>query len=124
MRCAVRAPEHNKIACRAWLAASVVVVRVMSASVLSVVVPATAESSNAVMLSLTVWPQVPLNSPVTGSARPSSEVDAVAMVRPYANRMMADDAVLAGICTVNVVVLVLSEPKSMTAMALLLLLLL
>jgi hypothetical protein len=37
-------------------------------------------------------------------------------------RMSADVAVLAGICTVKVVVAVLSDPKSNTAIALLLLL--
>jgi hypothetical protein len=40
----------------------------------------------------------------------------------YEKRISADVAVFAGICTVNEVVAVLSEPKSNTAIALLLLL--
>jgi hypothetical protein len=40
----------------------------------------------------------------------------------YAMRISALETVLAGICTVKVVVVVLSEPKSKTAIALLLLL--
>ena len=56
-----------------------VVVRVTSASALIVVVPEMAESSNEVMESLTVSPHVPDSSPVTGRARPSRDVYAVAM---------------------------------------------
>jgi hypothetical protein len=52
---------------------------VTSASVLKVVVPATAESNKEVMEALTVSPQVPESSPVTGRARPRSEVYAVVM---------------------------------------------
>ena len=79
VRKTVLAPEHNKIICREVLAAPVVVVRVTSASVLKVVVPATAESSNEVISVLTVVPHVPDSSPVTGRARPSKDVYAVAM---------------------------------------------
>ena len=82
MRKTVLAPEHNKIACRDVLDAPVVVVSVTSASVERVVVPATAESSNEVMLLLTVSPHVPLNSPVTGRAKPKSDVYDVAMFEP------------------------------------------
>lgn len=57
-----------------------VVVSVVSAE--RVVVPAIAESSNEVMLLFTVSPQVPDNSPVTGRARPKSDVYAVVMFKP------------------------------------------
>ena len=80
MRSAVRAPEHKRIACRAWLDARVVVVSVTSASVLNVVVPATAVSSKEVMELLTVSPHVPDSSPVTGRAKPSRDVAAVVIV--------------------------------------------
>jgi len=52
----------------------VVVDRVTSASELSVVVPATAESSKEVMELLTVSPHVPDSSPVTGRAKPKRDV--------------------------------------------------
>lgn len=55
-----------------------VVVNVVSA--VSVCVPATAESSKEVMLLFTVSPHVPESSPVTGSAKPKSDVYAVAMI--------------------------------------------
>jgi hypothetical protein len=64
------------------LAARVVVVRVTSASVLSVVVPATAVSSKEVSEVLTVSPHVPDSSPVTGRARPRRDVAAVVTVIP------------------------------------------
>jgi hypothetical protein len=64
--------------CREVLAAPVVVVRVTSASELIVVVPAIAESSNAVISVLTVSPHVPDSSPVTGRAKPKRDVYAVA----------------------------------------------
>jgi hypothetical protein len=67
------------MAWREVLAAPVVVVRVTSASELSVVVPALAESSNEVISVLTVVPHVPDSSPVTGRARPIRDVYAVAM---------------------------------------------
>jgi hypothetical protein len=70
---------HKRTASRAWLADRVVVVKVMSASELIVVVPAIAESIKEVMLLFTVSPQVPESSPVTGRARPNSDVAAVAM---------------------------------------------
>jgi len=79
VRKTVLAPEHNKIACRDVFAAPVVVVSVTSASVLRVVVPAMAESSNAVISVLTVLPHVPDSSPVTGKAKPKSDVYAVAI---------------------------------------------
>jgi hypothetical protein len=60
-------------------AAPVVVVRVTSASVLTLVVPATEVSKREVMLVFTVSPQVPDSSPVTGKARPKSDVYDVAM---------------------------------------------
>ena len=82
MRRTVLAPEHNKIACREVFAAPVVVVSVTSASVLKVVVPAIAESSSDVMLLFTVSPHVPDNSPVTGKAKPKSDVYAVVMLLP------------------------------------------
>ena len=63
---------HKMTAFRAWLDAPLVVLRVTSASAESVVVPATAESSNWVIESLTVVPQVPFRSPVVGSANPRS----------------------------------------------------
>lgn len=56
-----------------------VVVRVTSASVLRVVVPAIEVSSNAVICVLTALPHVPDNSPCTGRANPSSDVNAVAI---------------------------------------------
>jgi len=62
--------------------APVVVVSVTSWSKVMVVVPATAESSNLVIQSFTVSPQVPLNSPVTGRAKPKSDVYAVVMFKP------------------------------------------
>jgi hypothetical protein len=65
-----RDPVQSSTALRAWLAAPFVVDSVTSTSVLSVVVPATAESSSPVIESLTVVPQVPDRSPVVGSARP------------------------------------------------------
>ena len=74
LRVIVPPAVHSKMASREVLAAPVVVVRVTSASALIVVVPATAESSNEVIESLTVSPQVPDSSPVTGSARPKREV--------------------------------------------------
>jgi hypothetical protein len=70
---------HSKMACRDVLDAPVVVVSVTSASEERVVVPAIAESSNEVMLLFTVSPHVPLNSPVTGRAKPKSDVYAVAI---------------------------------------------
>ena len=73
---------HSKIACRDVLDAPVVVVSVTSASEERVVVPAIAESSNDVMLLLTVSPHVPLSSPVTGRAKPRSDVYAVVMFKP------------------------------------------
>ena len=82
MRKTVLAPEHNKIACREVFAAPVVVVSVTSASVLKVVVPAMAESNNAVISVLTVLPHVPDSSPVTGKAKPKSDVYEVDMVFP------------------------------------------
>lgn len=72
---------HSKIACRDVLDAPVVVVSVTSASEERVVVPAIAESSNEVMLLFTVSPQTPLNSPVTGRAKPSKEVYAVVILK-------------------------------------------
>ena len=57
------------------------VVSVTSASVLKVVVPAMAESSSEVILLFTVSPHVPDNSPVTGSAKPKSDVYAVVMIK-------------------------------------------
>ena len=71
---------HSKTASRAVFAASVVVVSVTSASELSVVVPAIAESTNEVMESFTTVPQVPSNSPVTGRAKPNRDVDAVVAI--------------------------------------------
>lgn len=82
LRVVVPFAVHKIIACRAWLAARVVVDSVTSPSVLSVVVPATAVSSKEVILSFTVVPQVPCNSPVTGSAKPSKEVAAVVILKP------------------------------------------
>ena len=73
---------HRIIACLAWFAANVVVVNVTSASDERVVVPATAESSSAVIDTLTVSPHVPDSSPVTGSAKPRSDVAAVAIKFP------------------------------------------
>lgn len=70
---------HKRMASRAVFAARVVVVKVTSASELIVVVPAIAESIKEVMLLFTVSPQVPESSPVTGRARPNSDVAAVAM---------------------------------------------
>lgn len=117
LRIAVLAPLHNRMACRAWLVAPVVVVSVTSASVLNVVVPATALSSNDVIALLTVSPHVPESSPVTGSANPSNEVYAVAISFPYADLISALVAVFAGMLNVKVVLVLLSEPKSSTAMA-------
>jgi hypothetical protein len=77
LRVTVPPAVHNRIASREVLAAPVVVVRVTSASELSVVVPAMAESSKEVMELLTVSPHVPDSSPVTGRARPKREVYAV-----------------------------------------------
>jgi hypothetical protein len=74
---------HKMIACRASLDAPVVVDRVMSASTVMLVVPATAVSSKEVMAVFTVSPQVPDSSPVTGRARPRREVYAVVMCFPY-----------------------------------------
>jgi hypothetical protein len=71
------------MASRAVFAAPVVVVSVTSASVLKVVVPAIAESSSEVILLFTVSPHVPLSSPVTGKAKPKSDVyDVVMLLRP------------------------------------------
>jgi hypothetical protein len=70
---------HKRIAGRDVLDAPVVVVRVTSASEVIVVVPAIAESSSDVMLLFTTSPHVPDSSPVTGSARPNSDVYAVVM---------------------------------------------
>jgi hypothetical protein len=70
---------HKRMASRAVFAAPVVVVKVTSASELSVVVPATDESMREVMELLTTSPQVPDSSPVTGRANPSSDVYAVVM---------------------------------------------
>ena len=66
-------------ACRVSLAAPSVSDKVMSASAVMLVVPATAESSNAVISSFTVAPHVPDNSPVTGRASPNNDVYAVAI---------------------------------------------
>ena len=73
---------HKIMACRDVFAAPVVVVSVTSASEERVVVPAIDESNNEVMLLLTVSPHVPLNSPVTGRAKPRSDVYDVAMFKP------------------------------------------
>jgi hypothetical protein len=62
---------HKITAFLAWFAAPVVVVSVTSALALKVVVPATEESINDVIESLTVVPHVPDKSPVVGSAKPS-----------------------------------------------------
>ena len=80
LRVVVPFAVHKIIACRAWLAARVVVDSVTSPSVLSVVVPATAVSSKEVMELLTVSPQVPDSSPVTGRAKPKSDVAAVVII--------------------------------------------
>ena len=79
LRVVVPPAVHRMMASRDSLAAPVVVVSVMSASALIVVVPAMAESSNEVISVLTVLPHVPDSSPVTGRARPSRDVYAVAM---------------------------------------------
>lgn len=79
----VRAPVHRSTACRDWLGARVVLVSVASASVLRVVVPAIAVSTNDVNELLTVSPHVPDNSPDTGRAKPKSDVAAVVMGLPY-----------------------------------------
>jgi hypothetical protein len=64
-------PVGIRIAARASLAAPVVVVNVQLADATeAVAVPATALSIKAVMLVLTVSPQVPVKSPVVGSANP------------------------------------------------------
>ena len=62
-------------------------------------------------------PHVPESSPVTGSANPSNEVYAVAISFPYADLISALVAVFAGMLNVKVVLVLLSEPKSSTAMA-------
>ena len=80
-RVTVPAALHKIMASRAWLDASAVVVRVTSASVEIVVVPATAESISDVIELLIVSPHVPVNEPVVGRARPRS---GVAMNIPYA----------------------------------------
>ena len=69
-------------------------VSVTSASEVIVVVPAIAESSNEVMLLFTVSPHVPLSSPVTGRAKPNSDVAAVAMFKPQVTTSSQ-----AGVCT-------------------------
>ena len=79
LRIAVRAPEQSRIACRAWFAARTVVDKVTSASVLSVVVPATAESNSDVIEVLTVSPQVPPSVPETGKAKPNNVVVLIVM---------------------------------------------
>jgi hypothetical protein len=79
LRVTVPPAVHSKMASREVLAAPVVVVRVTSASEVIVVVPATAESSKAVMELFTVSPHVPDSLPVTGRARPKREVYAVVM---------------------------------------------
>ena len=72
---------HSKIACRDVLDAPVVVVSVTSASEERVVVPAIAESNRDVILLFTVSPHVPLSSPVTGNAKPNSDVYAVVILK-------------------------------------------
>ena len=76
---AVPPAVHRRTACREVLAAPVVVVSVTSASELIVVVPAMEVSKRAVIEVFTVSPQVPDSSPVTGKAKPNSDVYAVAM---------------------------------------------
>lgn len=83
VRIVARAPVSNKTACRAWFVARVVADSVTSASVLRVVVPATASSSRDVMELLTVSPHVPDSSPDTGRAKPKSDVAAVVIGLPY-----------------------------------------
>ena len=80
LRVTVPPAVHRMMASRDSLAEPAVVLSVMSASVLIVVVPEMAESSNDVMELLTVSPHVPDSSPVTGSARPSKDVYAVVML--------------------------------------------
>jgi hypothetical protein len=74
---AVLAPEQRRIASRAVFATPLVVVRVTSASVLSVVVPATAESTKDVILLFISSPHVPDREPVTGRERPRRGVNAI-----------------------------------------------
>jgi hypothetical protein len=83
VRVAVPPAFHRIIACRAWFDARVVVLKVVSLSALSVVVPATAVSSSEVIESLTVSPQVPYSSPSTGRANPKSVVADVVISNPY-----------------------------------------
>ena len=88
---------HKRIASRAWLAASCVVVSVTSESAERVVVPATAESSKEVIELLTVSPHAPVNEPVVGRARPRS---GVAMNIPYAAiGVQSGEALLSLTCT-------------------------
>ena len=94
VRVAVPPAVHKIIASRAVLADPVVVVSVTSASAVMVVVPAIAESSSEVMLLLTVSPHVPLSSPVTGRAKPRSDVYAVVMFKPQVTTSSQ-----AGVCT-------------------------
>ena len=94
VRVAVPLAVHRRTACRDVLAARVVVVSVTSASEVIVVVPAIAVSNSAVMLLLTVSPHVPLSSPVTGRAKPNSDVAAVAMFKPQVTT-----SAQAGVCT-------------------------
>jgi hypothetical protein len=84
VRSAAREPVQSSTALRAWLAAPFVVDSVTSTSVLSAVVPATAESSSPVIESLTVVPHVPAKSPVVGNANPNNgEKFVTAMAVPY-----------------------------------------
>lgn len=94
MRVAVPPAVHKIIACREVLADPVVVVSVTSASEVMVVVPAIAESNSDVMLLFTVSPHVPDNSPVTGRAKPKSDVYAVVMFKPQVTTSSQ-----AGFCT-------------------------
>ncbi len=94
VRVTVPLAVHRRIACRDVFDAPVVVVSVTSASEEMVVVPAIDVSSNEVMLLLTVSPHVPLNSPVTGRAKPRSDVYAVAMFKPQVTTSSQ-----AGVCT-------------------------
>jgi hypothetical protein len=72
---------HNNMALRASLVTPLAEDNVTSASADSVVVDATASSSNVVILLFTVSPHVPDNSPVAGSASPKSDVYPVAMFK-------------------------------------------
>ena len=83
VRAPVRTPVRRITACRAWFVARVVADSVTSASVLRVVVPATASSSRDVIELLTVSPHVPDSSPDTGRAKPRSDVAAVVIGLPY-----------------------------------------